>query len=680
MSRKPEKSRRSPAAGTADHSSKLSPSGSLFCSVVAVCWFLVVISVSTRVHLVMGYSTLVGGAPHLEPLLATSGACLFAGVLIAAWIVGGYSEVRSSESSQGLLVSASLMLAACLPSAAISLGSILNIVTVDRFYWEPLWISGWTGLSSAYLATRILIARDEKETQSKWPAIVVVGSSVCVGGWWFWQALSFHSNFLLGFNDFGHFGQRIANTAAGRGFLLETPVLPPFWDHFNPGLILLVPLWLLWQDERLFFAIQAACLSGSAALIYVLARRLGHSGLGAATWALAWLAQPALGQMNLAYTYGWHPITIAIPLLLVSLVFHAANRTLLAMVFAVVAMSMEEGVIIIVALFCATCALACLFSGIKKHAADFITKVGLVRWGLASAIAAMLFLLVYFYSGLREFQTGRFTALGDSAAEVLLSPVVRPSAFWGQLLRVEKVAFVASLLLPCGVLSLRSGWVWLLPSVLPMGVLLVWDHLPAASLAFQYPSILLPVFWLAALMGSLNGLSTEQTSVSKIWMMGRGEPAAVGALVTGLMLSLFVGQLPYSSPTLLDVEARTYHADSSMRRNSSQDDGRWLLSQLEQVEQDLGTVLATGRIASHLVGNEDVETVGQYFLRLDQLTALPQRNGNPLMHYEWIVLDRLETFQQTQEETLDIERQAKEAGYEIVDDQYDVILLRNNAL
>ncbi len=86
---------------------------------------------------------------------------------------------------------------------------------------------------------------------------------VVFGVIWFWmQSRTYHSNFMLGFNDFGHFTQRIANTAAGRNFLLETDVLPPFWDHFNPALLLWVPMWRVFPDVNLTFLTQAFCLAG----------------------------------------------------------------------------------------------------------------------------------------------------------------------------------------------------------------------------------------------------------------------------------------------------------------------------------------------------------------------------------------------------------------------------------
>ena len=94
--------------------------------------------------------------------------------------------------------------------------------------------------------------------------------------------------------------------------------------------------------------------------------------------------------------------------------------------------------------------------------------------------------------------------------------------------------------------------------------------------------------------------------------------AGGGGLATGLVLSLFVGQLPYSSPSLLDVVGRTYGAEPDSRRMRDAEDGQWLTMQLAKVRQEGSEVLATGRIAAHLLSNRDVETVGQYLERRQQ--------------------------------------------------------------
>ncbi len=644
----------------------------------AVClWAVSATATSSRIHLVMGYTTIPAGPSWLEPFMASDASWLLVALFTAIWLfqLGRVAKLSSSRAWQAVLT---------MVVANVSTLAFLTRIFGSELppsYWEPLWLSAWAGSSMALLAYE---TQPVDRARLSWPWSL---ACTCVlvtlfAGWWYQQSLAYYQNYLLGFNDFGHFAQRIANTAEGRGLLLESPVLPAFWDHFNPGLLVFVPLWKMYPNVNLFFAVQAISLAVGALLIWLMAKRLKFRPRDGAWMAAAWLVQPALGQMNVAYTYGWHPISLAIPLLLLALWALLAENRWLAVVASILAMSMEEGVIVIVCLFCANNVWLCLWpsvwsrrnsldptsnfqTGASGLAADRaqtrrIFGVGPLVWSAAALASGIGFLLVYQFSGIAEFQTGRFVALGNSATEVVLSPLLRPSAFWGQIFRWDKLAFCLSLWLPCFAFSLWHGWRWLLPTALPLLLLVVWDHKPAASLAFQYSATLLPLFWFATLHGAA----------------GQTTATAVGALSTGLLLSLYMGQLPYSSPTLLDVEGRTYGTQSQWRRQSAEEDGRWLDDQVRTIHQDGSAVLATGRIAAHLVGNRDVETVGQYVQRREELATLSDRMGAPIKHYRWIVLDRQEAFQQSQDDIATVQAEALQAGFVEVTQRYGVLILQ----
>ncbi|MEZ6135043.1 MAG: DUF2079 domain-containing protein [Pirellulaceae bacterium] len=667
----------------------LPANGLLASGLIIVClWFALTTSVSSRVHLVVGYTTIPSGPPQLEMFLATSAGWLFAGFMAALWLwLLYYAARRNSPAARRATMWLGLAIAPLCLSVTRVFGS---------GQWpqpsiaEPLWLAFWTGLSFSILV-EVRVAANSRNASEPKPhtsgqtlvySILVVSLAAICSLWWYSQSVTYHRNFMLGYNDFGHFIQRIANTAAGRGLLLESPVLPRFWDHFNPGLILLVPLWQLLPGVETFFALHAATLAFSGVIIYAIARKLAQSPMAASLWCGAWLAQPVIGQMNLAYTYGWHPIAMAIPALLGALLMALRGRYWVAILLAVLAMAMEEGPIVVVSLFLATCGwwafvdqrrqrLGAIADSSASPLGQFINRLSWPGWSTLAAATTLLFLVVYRFSGLAEFQTARFVALGDTPWQIILSPVIRPAAFWGELLRWDKFAFVGCLWLPCFVFSLARGRRWLLPTLLPLGVLLVWDHRPASSLAFQYTSGLLPIFWLATIVGGADEPSNNNRH--------RCVSSASGALFTGLVLSLFVGQLPYSSPTLIDVEGTTYSVTSPLQRLAHAEDGIWLAEQVQRLQQDGGEVLATGRIAAHLVGNRDLETVGQYLERRAKLAQLPDRRDNPLGHYQWIILDRRETFQQSPEGIQEVESEALERGFKVVADQYEIVIMKRDA-
>ena len=651
---------------------------------LALCWLVLALAASSRMYFLTTYKVGKMVEPFWEPFAATNLVVLFCFGVIVCWVVWWWKNLQAGCGSQ---LRARLFFAISILPLALWWMRVGGLVLWPAQFWEAIWIAAWTGASFGELARNRTLRLSESAQQHPSRGGLAVGLaltlvSALVGIWWFCQSVEYYQNFLLGYNDFGHFLQRVANTAEGRGTLRESPVLPVFWDHFNPGLLFLVPLWKLFPSVKLVFALQAGSLAAGGLLIYAISRSIGHPKLAALVFGLAWLVQPSVGQMNLAYTYGWHPITFAIPLLLAAIACLLVKQRVAALFCTLLALSMEEGVFVIVALVAAVCAglplVDKLFTKRDKTAEDSKDSPGLLgtlpiaTWFIVAVVSVLGFVLVYKFSGLAEFQTGRFVALGNSPLEILLSPVIRPVVFWGQVLKFENVLFVSLLWLPCGLPALLRGWRYVLPTILPLGVLIVWDHAPAHNLAFQYPSTLLPFFWLASLSGAVIGkLGRDNTSAL---------PSAVTALVTGLVLSLFVGQLPFSSVTLRDVEAMAYGADSEQRRRHDGDDGRWLTQQVTKIQEAGDECLATGRIAAHLVGNLDIETVGQYLQRRDRLSALPDRKGAPIKHYRWVVLDRQDLAKWSGSEVAAVELEARENGFELVEDQFDIAIYRRKDL
>lgn len=641
--------------------------------ILVTIWFVALAVVIGRIYFVRPYAVVSILTPALEPFGMTPLAFPVCIALASVWTCLATSAGNRRPAMLYLLIASAPVL--------LWLVRVLAIADIKPWFVEGIWLSGWTGLSFGSLVNEADIrARLEKWTKRSFisaNALLWMAIATCAV-WWYCQLTWYHNNFLLGYNDYGHFLQRLANTLSGRGWLVETPVLPRFWDHFNPGLLGLLPLWSLWPDVHQSFIWQAASLAISGYLVYRIAQALQHSRSEAALFGLAWLAQPSVGQMNVAFTYGWHPITLAIPLLLATIWALLVGRRWLALVSCLIALSMEEGVFVIVSLTALSCGCWRLWRQWRTHpTADqtpetrpaFYEVLTARSWLIAGVLAAVAFVLVVKFSGLAEFQTGRFVKLGSNTTEILLSPILRPAVFWGSLLAFDRWIYLLLLWLPCGLPALWRGRLYILPTLLPLGVLTVWDHPPAHCIAFQYASTLLPLFWLATVWGaSTVGSRNGDVALS----------SASTALVTGILLSLFAGQLPFSSWTLLDVDGQTYGPSHETRRRASDSDGVWLTEQVRSVRSEPGNCLATGRVAAHLVGMPDIETVGQYIERRDRLRQLKDR-AEPISHYQWIVLDRLETFQQTVQQTKLVEEEVRAAQFEEVAQRYDIVIFKRRS-
>ncbi|RMF38775.1 MAG: hypothetical protein D6753_15285 [Planctomycetota bacterium] len=199
--------------------------------------------------------------------------------------------------------------------------------------------------------------------------------------------------------------------------------------------------------------------------------------------------------------------------------------------------------------------------------------------------------------------------------------------------------------------------------------------MPASSLAFQYATGVLPILWLATLWGARALTETQRGYGSGF------EPdatsAAIGAAAAGLVLSLYVGQLPYSRPTLLDVRAQTYGAGKDWSRGPGAPIGRWLNEHTRSLRGTPdATVLATGRAAAHLIGVRELETIGQYLQRREALSQLPDRRGHPLRAYQWILIDRDDGLHQTRQEVDAVEQEAVAEGFEVIDRLETLVLYR----
>ena len=650
----------------------------------SLLWTLAAAAIATRTHFVLTYNT----APSLTPSLEFVGAPLESLITILIFVLIWIGLAFRSIHVDGHRVrkSAIVLSIAGLPALLVAL-RICAFPVLEPTIFEPLWLACGSGWS-----TRELLIASGSAKMTFWNSSgrllgtwIIVSAALLTGGWWYSQSRDYYDNFLLGFNDFGHFTQRIASTAQGAGFLKESPVLPSFWDHFNPGILILVPLWKVFPIVEMIFFVQAFCLAIGAVLIRHLALVLNGSSRAATLWGLAWLAHPSLGQMNLAYTYGWHPVSLSMPALIASLLCLCQQRRWMAATCVVVACSMEENVIVITGMYAAARAVRRLF--LQWRGTDESSRIdgGLtaIHWLLVNIICVAVFLLAYRYSGFAEFQSGRFLALGGTPLQIMLSPFLRPEEFWGQIFRTRTLVFISALVMPMIIGGIRRAYWLVLPLVVPLMVLIVWDHLPAQSLAFQYAANLLPLLWFAAIVGSRcrdvgiespreNAVPNAEFSDEK---MEYGY--AAGALSACLCLSLFLGQFPWSSPTISDVVNASYVGSEELRRRADQPDGVWLTKLTEQIRLSREPVLATGRIASHLVGCAEVETVGQYLQRKSALLAITQNNQPVIGRYRTIVLDLRESFQQQPVETQSVLKEATDCGFEIEHQKFDILVLRS---
>jgi len=521
---------------------------------------------------------------------------------------------------------------------------------------------------------------------------IVVMMVIAACGWWLSQSFTAFEDYLLGYCDFAQYGWRVANTWSGRGFMMETPSLPAFWDHFCPAVALLAPIWGMTHDVRLFLVLQAVCLSLPALFIYLVVRRWGGGGATGCLWAAAYLVFPAVGQLNLNYSYGWHPASVAMVLFFAAILALVVGRRVTAGLLAAFACTWQDYVSVNLAWFALVMTVVAWQNRRKGVKASSQLTVGAQLagtlptwcWLLTASVPALYFLAIYQLVPFSHEETARFSNLGDTPAEIIFSPLLRPAAFWGNVCGHRSVIFILALTVPLGLKHLYHGWRTLLAAALPLGVLVAWGFPPATSIAFQYHTLTLPVLFMAAITGAAmgSGSSFQRRPDGKSTIARGPSPAqglwtgGIAALAASFTASLTLGAMPWSSPVsamVLTTYPGRVAGETCFAERRSGSTGNDAMDQIvTRVGQEDARVLATGRIAAHLLMVERLEPVSTARARWSAFAKQAGRARSAVELFDWIVLDFREKFCQSEDSMHFVAKEAARAGFTLVHAEHDI--------
>ncbi|MCA9141365.1 MAG: DUF2079 domain-containing protein [Planctomycetales bacterium] len=641
---------------------ELAASHVIIAIIASVMWVWGVLQLGTRVHFVSRTTVAEYSPPLWGALVATTSstiAAIIAGGLIT-YILVRNMQMTAAEDRRLFSAPVRWLLGTTL---LIALDIIRDHgVAVPYSFFEPLWFAFITGEACASLQRDAVSFRHLPAASSKiWYGVLASAMGISFL-WWYREAHYAYCDYMLGYPDFGQFARRIINTSEGRGLLLEAEHLPMFWDHFNPGLLLLVPLWKIWPSAELFIVLQACCLSGSAGIVFAIARRMGASLRQSAGWSIVYLTLPHVGQLNLSCGYGWHPVTIALPFMFATLYFLLVRSWWLALLACVVACSFKESVVFIFAMSSGVVFLATIWpsrltlptqcsEGLKTRGAlfTFITLFG-------------VFVLITRFAGFSGFQATRFAHLGASLVEIVTSPVTQPGPFWSQLLRMRCLIFALCLFVPIGLTNLWHGRVFIFMLLPSLAILCQMNELHATSIGFQYTTTLTPLLMLSAIVAGSS--DHHQASLRR----------ACAASVT---LCVFLGATPFSQLTLDDVYAASYVDDSGNCLTLERIDGSMgneaIDAAIDMVNKKDSRVLATPRIAAHLLNVQHLESIDQFSKRLPTLDSNEQ---SKLLEFDWIIADYYERFHQDGETIQNVLEQARANGFETVYSRAGVFVMK----
>lgn len=311
--------------------------------------------------------------------------------------------------------------------------------------------------------------------------------------------------------DLGVYDQLVWNTLNGR--LFETTLLADvnfyFGKSFSPLIAAFVPFYAILRDPAILILVQTFAIAFAAFPIFWFAReRLGRPL--ALVIAAAFLLSPAVENANHTDV---HIIAFAMPTLALATYFLLRRHYTGLLVSLGIGLLIREEIGFIVIAFG-------VYIFLFQRRRWF--GLGLALFGSAWTAFLVSYLIPYFQGsstfyyfggGQSEFAQMRYTYLGHSLKEVLLTIVTRPDLVLREVFIPDKVAFMLQLIAPLGLIPLVAPEIAML--MLPtLGYSLLSNFSFQYSIQSFYPAPLLPFLFFATIGGAQRLIQFRQPKMA----------------------------------------------------------------------------------------------------------------------------------------------------------------------
>lgn len=319
----------------------------------------------------------------------------------------------------------------------------------------------------------------------------------------FSRHVNIHSNRL----DLGNMEQVVWNVIHGNGFTLTDPMGPNQESrlavHADFLLILIAPIYFLWQDPRMLILIQIAVMGLGAIPVYWIAKRVLGSDRIALIFASLYLLYPPLQRMTL---HDFHAVALSITFLLFSYWFLETKRFGWFLFFGILAALGKETEWV-------TLGLMGLYAAMqhKKYALGMVIFIA----GMGMFYFLYWHLMPAYIPGGQHFALGYMSDYGDSQNSVVTGLLSKPWNVIMTLFQPSRLYYYLQLFLPVGFLSFFS------PAVLIFSFHTILINTLSSNglmrqIDYQYTSNLIPFIFISAIFGFKKLRTWTQTMNKKV--------------------------------------------------------------------------------------------------------------------------------------------------------------------
>jgi uncharacterized membrane protein/uncharacterized membrane protein YbhN (UPF0104 family) len=446
-------------------------------------FLLIVISSISALFFGLGYFFIISSFVILHPQL------LFAltGYFVLAFLIGYLSLLTPAGFGvrEGLLIAA---LSKIIPSAQAAFASLFSrIILILSELFFVLIVIVWNKIRNINL-----LKLERYIATHKYESVLFF---LCLIYTFYFSATSFlrYDNFYTGRFDLGNMVQTVWNTAHGRIFQFTNPngteVISRLAFHADFLLILLTPLYMIWQDPRMLLFLQTLILASGAFFVFLIAKNVLKNKIIALTFAFIYLINPSIQRTNL---YDFHAVTLATTFLLGTYYFYYKKKYLLFILFAILSAFAKEHIWLIIALF----GIFLCFQQRKWILGSiiFLTSAGtfyfLIWHAIPDALKSQHFALTYY----AEF--------GDTPSKIVKTIVFSPTKIIKIIGQTDRILYLKELFSPLGYLSLFFP-VFLLFAVPDLIINLLSNNTQLHQIYYQYTSTITPFLFVSAIYSVL---------------------------------------------------------------------------------------------------------------------------------------------------------------------------------
>lgn len=330
-----------------------------------------------------------------------------------------------------------------------------------------------------------------------------------------------HQNFFTGKFDLGNMDQTVWNTINGKIFLLTNNdgpgIISRLSIHSDFILILISPLYLIWNDPRMLLLLQTVILALGTVFIYLLGQKIIKNNNIALALSVSYLLNPFLQKQNL---YDFHAVTFSTTFLLGSFLFLYIKKYKIFLIFAVLSALTKENIFIIVGLFGIYIFLreSEIINKTKEYIKNKdILKIKFIKfllsyiknkYSLVLVLSLLSFLSFYLLvsifipnaRGNNHFALEYFSDYGDSPSKIIFNIFLEPQKTLSALFTIENFDYLKKIFLPLGFLSFLSpaSLIFAVPDLL---INLLSANKNLKSIDFHYAASIIPFVYISSIFG-----------------------------------------------------------------------------------------------------------------------------------------------------------------------------------